>query len=114
MIVTQRNELQTQSNQPVSLAKPVLIGAAIGLLLISFFLFGVDEPNPEWVRFWIIKPLIIVPLAGAFGGAFYYFMNHLSCQGRLNKTAAILLSLVVFIIGLWLGTVLGLNGTMWD
>jgi hypothetical protein len=62
----------------------------------------------------MIKPLIMVPLAGAMGGAFYYFMDHMSSQDRLNKIVAIILSLIVFIIGLWLGIVLGLNGTMWD
>ena len=112
--MTSRNESQTQTKRPVPLAKPMLIGGGIGLLLISFFVFGVDEPNPAWERYWIIKPLLIVPFAGSLGGVFYSFMNHLGYQGKLNKTVAILLSLVVFIIGLWLGIVLGLNGTMWD
>ncbi len=109
-----QNNLKTQPKQPVSLAKPILIGAGIGLILISFFVFGVDEPNPEWGKLWMIKPLIMVTLAGAVGGAFYYLMDHLSSRGGLNKTVAIILSLIVFIIGLWLGIVLGLNGTMWN
>jgi hypothetical protein len=112
--MTQQNESQTQPNQPVSLAKPIVIGAAIGLILISFFVFGVDHPNPAWGKLWMIKPLVIVPLAGASGGAFYYFMAHLNSHSGLNKTVAIVLSLMVYIIALWLGTVLGLNGTMWD
>ena len=112
--MTQSNHLTTKPNQPVSLVKPTLIGAGIGLIVISFFVFGADEPKPEWGKLWMIKPLIMVPLAGAIGGEFYYFMDHLSSRGRLNKTVAIILSLIVFIIGLWLGIVLGLNGTMWD
>lgn len=111
--MSQRNNLTTQPNQPVSLAKPVLIGAGIALILISFFVFGVDGPNPEWGKLWMIKPLIITPLAGAMGGAFYYFMDYMSYRG-LNKTVVIILSMIGFIIALWLGTVLGLNGTMWN
>ncbi len=109
----QRNNLTTQPNHPESLAKPILPGAGVGLILISFFVFG-GEPNPEWGKLWMIKPLIMVPIAGALGGAFYYFMDHLSSRRGLNKTVAVILSLIVFIIVLWLGTVLGLNGTMWD
>jgi hypothetical protein len=100
-------------NQPVSLAKPILIGAAIGLVAISFFVFGVDNPNPEWGKLWMIRPLIITPMAGAMGGAFYYFMDYQSSRG-FNRKIAVILSLVVFIIGLWLGVVLGLAGTMWN
>ena len=111
--MTQRNNLTTQHNQPVSITKPVLIGAAIGLFLISFFVFGVDEPNPEWGRLWRIKPLIVTPLAGAMGGAFFYFMNFMGIRG-VNKTFAFIISVIGFIVALWMGTVLGLNGTMWN
>ena len=112
--MTQKSNLTTQPNQPVSLAKPIMLGAGIALILISFFVFGAGEPNPQWAKLWMIKPLIMVPVAGALGGAFYYFMDHLSSRGGLNKTVATILSLIVYIIVLWLGTVLGLNGTMWN
>ena len=103
----------TQANQHLSLIKPIIIGAVIGLILISFFLLSVGEPNPEWGKLWRLKPLVIVPFAGAMGCVFYYIMIYLSHFRGLNKTVAILLSFIVFIIGLWLGTVLGLNGTYW-
>lgn len=32
----------------------------------------------------------------------------------VNKTVAMILSVVIFIIGLWLGIVLGLDGTYWN
>jgi hypothetical protein len=110
--MTQKNESQTRPGKPLSLARPVLIGAGIALLVISFFVFGVDEPNPAWGRFWMVKPLIVTPLAGAIGGAFYALMDYQSSRG-FNRALAIILSLVVYFIGLWLGTVLGLAGTMW-
>ena len=109
----EQNNLTSQPIQPVALAKPVLIGAGIGLLVISFFVFGVDHPNPEWGKLWMIRPLIVTPIAGAMGGAFYYLMDYL-CYRGLNRTLAVILSLIVFVIGLWLGTVLGLAGTMWN
>ncbi|WP_423146641.1 hypothetical protein [Rubrolithibacter danxiaensis] len=112
--MTQTKNLTPQANHQGLLAKAMMAGAGIGLILISFFVFGVDEPNPEWPKLWFIKPLIVTPAAGAMGGAFYYLMDHLSSRGRLDKTLAIILSVIVFIIGLWLGTVLGLDGTMWD
>lgn len=112
--MTQKNHVTTQPNQPTPIAKPILIGAGIGLILISMFVFGVDNPDPKWGKLWRIRPLIITPLAGAMGGLFFYFMNYLSSRGNLNKTVAIIVGVVVFIIGLWLGVVLGLEGTMWD
>lgn len=110
--MTQSNNSTSQPH-PVSLTKPMLIGAGIALLVISFFVFRVDEPKPEWGKLWMIRPLIITPIAGAMGGAFYYFIDYQRSRG-FNRTLAVLFSVVVYIIGLWLGVVLGLNGTMWD
>jgi hypothetical protein len=106
----------TSSTAPsqLSLTKRILIGAGIGLLLISLFLHGVKIPDPEWGKFWMIRPLIIVPLAGAMGGLCHYFIMHYHNQFGLHKIIAIALSLVVFVMGLWIGFVLGLDGTLWN
>jgi hypothetical protein len=104
----------TQQIHPTPLAKRMLHGAAIALVLITVFLVGVDDPNPSWPRFWMVKPLIIVPIAGAMGGVFYYFMDHLRVEGGWKKIAANFLSVLVYIIGLWLGSVVGLDGTLWN
>lgn len=106
-------ENQLINKKTVDYVKPMLIGAGIALLVISFFVFGVDELKQELGNYWMIRPLIITPLAGAVGGAFYAFMNYQSSRG-FNRTFAMTLSLVIYIIGLWLGIVLGLDGTMWD
>ena len=111
--MTQTTNLTTEPKHQLSWTKPVLIGAAVGFLAISFFVFGVDNPHPEWGAYWRVRPLIITPLAGATGGAFYAFMDYPAKRG-FNRILAILISLVVFIIGLWIGVVLGLDGTMWD
>ena len=112
--MTQRNNLTTQPIHPASLGKRMLLGAGIGLLLISLFLLSAGEPNPAWGKLWMIQPLIIVPLAGAMGGLCNYFIVHFRNHIGINKTMATILSVIVFIIGLWLGIVLGLDGTMWN
>lgn len=110
--MTQTNNLTSTPNQHLSLVKPMLIGAGIGLILISSFVFGA-KANPEWGKLWMIRPLIITPISGAIGGTFYYFMNYQSYKG-MNRTVAVILSLIVFVVGLWMGTILGLAGTMWN
>src|SRR4051812_37151790 len=108
--MTQTNDSTSQN----SLTKRMLIGAAIGLAVISFFVFGVDQPNPAWGQYWRIKPLIVTPLVGAVCGlSNYVIMSYYSLVG-LNRIVAMIISGIVFIFGLWIGIVLGLNGTMWD
>jgi hypothetical protein len=62
----------------------------------------------------MIRPLIIVPLAGATGGLFYHLMDNLHLQGGWKKVLALILSLIGYIFVLWIGTVLGLDGTWWN
>lgn len=112
--MTSRDEFQGQPVHAASVGKRMLQGAGIGLTLIVIFLVGAGEPDPDWPRFWMIKPLLVVPLAGALGGLFYYNMDHLRNQGGWRTVMAHALSLLVFLLVLWIGTVLGLNGTMWD
>lgn len=96
------------------MGKRMLAGATIGLFLIALFLFSAPEADPAWGKLWMVRPLIIVPLAGAMGGLFNYLIMHFRNQFGVNKVVAIILSVLVFIIGLWLGTILGLDGTWWD
>lgn len=113
--MTQRNELQTRPLHPTTAAKRMLQGATIGLILITIFLLGAGEPDPAWPKLWMVRPLVIVPVAGAMGGLFYYFMDHLRYGGNWKRKALVnVISLVAYIIALWLGTVLGLDGTMWN
>ena len=95
-----------------SLFKRMAIGTAIGLVAILFFVLQVDNPNPEWGEYWIIKPLIITPLSGAAGGACNYLINYQFPSGT-SGVIAMIFGILVFIVGLWMGIVLGLNRTMW-
>jgi hypothetical protein len=91
-----------------------LLGAGIALALIIFFLANAGEGKPEWPRFWMIRPLVVVPLAGAAGGAFFYFMGSVRNRGGWRKVLAYTISLIVYLFLLWMGTVLGLDGTHWN
>lgn len=103
-----------QQAHRASLLKLALLGAAIGFLLIGIFLMGVQNPKPEWPRLWMLKPLIIVPIAGAMGGVFFYLLDYLRFYGGWNKIFIYAVSFLMFVFCLWLGTVLGLNGTLWN
>ena len=113
--MVQRNLIKQYIN-PASLVKRMFIGAGIALFLISFFLLGDGDlpENPEWPKYWYIRPFIIVPIAGAMGAAFSCLMDDLRHQGGWKQAFAIFFSLLVFIIALWMGTVLGLVGTLWN
>ena len=96
------------------LSKRMILGAGIGFLFISLFLITADGAKPEWGDFWMLRPLLIAPFAGAMGGVFYTFLDPWRQKGGHQKFLANLLSVVVFIFGLWIGSVLGLDGTYWD
>jgi hypothetical protein len=112
--MTKKKDLNTLPIHSASLVKRMLQGAAIALILIALFLFSADNPDPNWPRFWMIKPLVIVPLAGAMGGLFYYWMDNLRYHGGWKNILAMAVSLIGYLFVLWIGTVLGLDGTYWD
>lgn len=97
-----------------SVLKRMMLGAAIGLVLISFFIFSVDNPNPEWGKYWRIKPLIITPLVAAFGFLSFYLKEYINPKTDAGKIVVFFISTLVFLVALWLGTVLGLDGTLWN
>jgi hypothetical protein len=91
----------------------MVIGAMIGLAVISFFIFT-GGSNPAWGKFWMVQPLIVTPFAGAMGGLCNYYILRYRWLVGINKPLAIAASILVFIVGMWMGIVLGLNGTMWN
>ena len=111
--MTPANKLNRKQNPSASPFTPILVGAGIALVVISFFIFGSDHVKPEWGQYWRLRPLIVTSLAGACGGAFYAFMSYKSSRG-FNRTLAVVISLLVYVVCLWMGIVLGLDGTMWD
>ncbi|GGH06829.1 potassium transporter KefB [Mucilaginibacter phyllosphaerae] len=112
--MTQTSNLLTQPVNNQAVIKHFLIGAGIALLVILFFLLGVQHPKPEWGSLWMIKPLIITPLAGGMGGLFFYFMGRVRSLGGWKTALGYIVSLSGYAIALFMGIVLGLNGTLWD
>lgn len=93
---------------------PVFLGAALGLALVSLYLWGAGAGNPEWGSYWRIRPVLVITLAGAGGGFFYYLMAPLRRQGGWLLALGIILGLLGILVALWLGFVLGFNGTYWN
>ena len=112
--MTQAKNLTTRPLFTAALGKRMLIGAAIGLVIISFFVVLAGKGNPTWSAYWRIKPLLLTPCIGAIIGLCYDVTEPLrQLNGWLGRLFLVL-SLLGYVIGLWLGTVLGLAGTMWN
>ncbi len=94
--------------------KRAILGGAIALTLITVFLLGVDNPDPAWPKYWKIRPLVVVTIAGAAGGAFYYLMSQLGKEGTWKRIFTTLLGMIGYVVAIWMGSVLGLDGTLWN
>jgi hypothetical protein len=112
-MITQKNSSAPVISGP-SMIKPMLLGAAIALVLIILFLSGVKHPNPAWPEYWKVRPFIVVPMAGAAGGFIYFLLYRLRRHGGWRMVLAHVLSLLGYIFALWMGTVAGLHGTLWN
>jgi hypothetical protein len=99
---------------PGALISRMLTGALIGFIIICFFVFSVHHPNPDWPPYWRIKPLIVAPLAGAFGILSFYLKLVFPPGNPLINVLLTSTSILAFVIALWTGVVLGLNGTLWN
>ncbi len=97
-----------------SLIIKMVIGAALGFVLISLMVFSVKNPKPEWGELWMIRPLIIVPLAGTAGSLFFSSIEILRPQSIWTKILLIIASAFAFIVAMWIGIILGLDGTLWN
>ncbi|MBK0379267.1 hypothetical protein [Mucilaginibacter segetis] len=93
--------------------KPALIGGSIGLAVIVWFLSQTHGGKPEFGPYWMLRPLIIVPVATAMGGAAFQFIRNLVQKPVGAKVMLTIFGLLVFVVSLWLGSVLGLAGTYW-
>jgi sterol desaturase/sphingolipid hydroxylase (fatty acid hydroxylase superfamily) len=111
--MTPRDNLTLASNA-TSLLKRVLVGGGIALALITAFILAEKNPDPSWGKFWMVRPLIITPLAGAAGGLSFYLIHRIFHQYGWNRIMAFILSIFVYLVALWMGIVLGLDGTLWD
>jgi peptidoglycan biosynthesis protein MviN/MurJ (putative lipid II flippase) len=112
--MTAKNNLTTDAFNSALLFRRALIGLAIGLAVILFFVLRVDPKHPDWGQYWLIQPLVVTPLAGAAAGVCNHLLDFLRNQGSTKKIIANILAVLIYIVGLWMGIVLGLHGTMWN
>ncbi|SFA41428.1 hypothetical protein SAMN04488511_102319 [Pedobacter suwonensis] len=96
------------------LFKRMLLVGAIGLVMVGVFVIGAGKGDPAWGITWRIKPLLLTPLLGAFIGLLYDLTEPLRRIKGWIGTVFFVLSIFAVMVGLWMGLILGLNGTMWD
>jgi hypothetical protein len=111
MLMEQQNDSSSPSQ--ASLTMRMVAGAGIGLFLISLYLLTVVEPDPVWGKFWMLRPLAFMVFAGATGGLCNHLVMQYHRQFGIGKTLALVVRALVFIAGLFMGFVLGLDGTLW-
>jgi len=99
---------------PQSVLTRMVTGGIIGLAVISLFIFPISDPDPAWGEHWRIRPLIITPLVSAFGFLSFFLKDYIQPRSDAGKIVVFLISAMAFAVALWMGTILGLNGTLWD
>jgi len=99
--------------KPVLLGRRMVWGAIPATLLVIAFLWGAGSGDPNWSRYWMLRPLLIIPLAGAAGGAVYAFLDGMRIALHWNRSIILIFSFIIYFIGLWLSFVLGFAGTYW-
>ena len=92
----------------------MLVGGIIALILIVLLLSGTNHADPAWGKYWMLRPLIFVPVAGASGAVCFHFIYQFLNKGILAKILGGIFGLLIYIISIWMGMVLGLNGTLWN
>ena len=107
------NDRSKKSSSKTLWVQKSVIGGIVGFVAIAIFLFPIDNPELAWGKFWMAKPVLIVTLAGMVGGTFYHLITAALSIGW-KKILGIVLGSLIYIFGLWIGTVLGLNGTLWN
>jgi hypothetical protein len=97
-----------------ALGKRMLVGAGIALVMISVFVIGAGSGEPEWGSYWRIKPLLLTPFLGAIIGLCFDITEPLRQLEGWAGRLFLFLSILGYVVGLWISLVLGLNGTMWN
>ena len=97
-----------------ALGRRILIGAGIGLVMISVFVISAGKGDPAWGEYWRIKPLLLTPFLGGMVGLCYDMTEPLRRLSGWQGKLFLVLSLLGYCVGLWISLVLGLNGTMCD
>src|SRR5688572_5255781 len=92
------------------LIKRALQGAGIAFLLMCIFLVVARKGKMD-LEPWEFLAVASVTIGGACGGIFYNVMDIFRIQGGWKRKMANVISVLVYIVGLYLSLVLSLNAT---
>jgi hypothetical protein len=113
IVMTWQNEFQHILFSK-TLFKRAIQGAVIALVLISVFILGAISANAN-IGSWVFIPMAAVTVGGAFGGAFYCFMDLFRNQGGWKKGLANVASVLAYFIILYMSLILALSAIgLWD
>lgn len=96
------------------LYRRLIIGSTIAFIWTAIFLYTGGAFDPQWPKFWYFRPLILVPAAGAIGGLFYHFFESYRQRSKWWQVGINIFCVLVYIAGVWIATILGLDGVWWD
>lgn len=97
--------------EPKTLILPAFLGALVPACLLTFLIIA----NSSNYAVWMVFPLLLIPVGGAAGGIFFYLMGFLWFPKGSQKLIAILASILVYFVVVWLSSVLAFNFTgHWD
>lgn len=97
------------------LQKRIITGASIALLLITVFIMpSILNPKPQWGNLWMIRPLLVVAIAGGLAAAGIHVLLVWQAKYGWPKILVYGICVLGYIMALWIGTVAGLDGTLWN
>ena len=104
-----------QNIHPKNLTHRMVQGAALAFVLITLFITFLSLATEYPFHFIILLPILTVPLAGAFGGALYYFLDGLRYHGGWKKFAINCLNGIAYIAMLYMALIITFAATgLWD
>ena len=119
MMNSQNEMMQGLSVQAFShrVLKSAGLAFVLSVIFMPVFLFfgSVLTGQTFWQGLWHFFPLITVTIAGAFGGMVYYLMVQIWGTSPGKRILAVIASVLIYIVLLWLGLVAGLSVTgLWN
>lgn len=88
-----------------------IIGASIPLSWLTFIILT----REDLFETWMLIPLTFIPFGGIVGGLFFYLMGFVWFPTGGKKLAAIIFSVLIYFVALWLSSVLAFSATgHWD
>lgn len=107
--MTGHNQLQPDFFHPANLAKHTFRGAALAFGLVSLWIVSILIAGATSIGASFLVPLGMATIGGSCGGVFYSFMDYLRYQAGWKKTMANVVSVMVYVVGVYLSLVLGLS-----